>query len=456
MTAEEEGEEEAGFLDGVVTAIPRVEMVRVSGTICCAEYQLQVKRKRGDSWFVMRRYSDFLRLYEHLPSDLHAPIPPKSWRSISFLSMTPEFLEERRVALEVALRRLAISAVQSDVVVQADLRAFLGFPPCEGAGRLAGVDSHVARYLIRVPVDLELSLPARAMAPVPLLPNLRVAMWMLLSGAAHKASIAEDREQYAALVSVTDEADWCRRGGSAKDYSLAARALETIRSDVNRTNVSSSAERERMRRVLRAFALKEPRTAYCQQGMNSVALFLLRTAGGREDVAFWLLVSLATDVIRGHWEQLSHIATAGTGTVTIRMLLGERMPDLLEHLDRNLPPEVLLCDFMLSLGCRSLPPTTLWRCFDLIFSEGGDALIYIALAVLHLAEESLVVVQGAPATSEALANCTASMQDADRLIEIARSEMARGVDQSGFGTASVDGRPSPFDVSAPFSRHRPP
>ena len=52
--------------------------------------------------------------------------------------------------------------------------------------------------------------------------------------------------------------------------------------------------------------------------MNSVALFLLRTAGGREDVAFWLLVALATDVIRGHWEQLSHIATAGTGTVTIR------------------------------------------------------------------------------------------------------------------------------------------
>lgn len=90
------------------------------------------------------------------------------------------------MALEVALRRLAISAVQSDVVVQADLRAFLGFPPCGGAGRLAGVDSHVARYLIRVPVDLELSLPGRAMAPVPLLPNLRVAMWMLLSGAAHK------------------------------------------------------------------------------------------------------------------------------------------------------------------------------------------------------------------------------------------------------------------------------
>lgn len=52
--------------------------------------------------------------------------------------------------------------------------------------------------------------------------------------------------------------------------------------------------------------------------MNSVALFLLRTVGGREDVAFWLLDALATAVIRGHWEQLSHIATAGDGAVTIR------------------------------------------------------------------------------------------------------------------------------------------
>lgn len=67
-----------------------------------------------------------------------------------------------------------------------------------------------------------------------------------------------------ALVAVGDQAEWCRLGGSADDYSLAAVAFPTIQSDVNRTNVSSSVERERLRRVLRAFALKEPRTAYCQ------------------------------------------------------------------------------------------------------------------------------------------------------------------------------------------------
>lgn len=75
----------------------------------------------------------------------------------------------------------------------------------------------------------------------------------------------------------------------------------------------------------------------------------------------------------------------------VRLLLAERAPHLLEHLDRNLPPEVLLCDFMLSLGCRSLPPSTLWRCFDFLFLEGGDALLYITLAVLLLAEVCVCV-----------------------------------------------------------------
>lgn len=53
------------------------------------------------------------------------------------------------------------------------------------------------------------------------------------------------------------------------------------------------------------------------QGMNSVVLFLLRTAE-REDVTFWLLDALATAVIPGHWEKLFHISAPDTKTVTIR------------------------------------------------------------------------------------------------------------------------------------------
>lgn len=54
---------------------------------------LQVKRESADDgWFVIRRYSDFLEFYNNLPRSFAAitpPLPPKSWRSLSFLSMTP-------------------------------------------------------------------------------------------------------------------------------------------------------------------------------------------------------------------------------------------------------------------------------------------------------------------------------------------------------------------------------
>lgn len=76
--------------------------------------------------------------------------------------------------------------------------------------------------------------------------------------------MTEDREQYPALVSVGDEQEWCRQGGQAAAYRKAAAVFRTIDGDVNRTNVRDSDERERIRRVLRAFALKNPSTGYCQ------------------------------------------------------------------------------------------------------------------------------------------------------------------------------------------------
>lgn len=92
------------------------------------------------------------------------------------------------MALEVALRRLTINARRADAAVQADLRAFLGFPVCAGESWLAGLDAEIVRHLARVPWDLELTLPSRGLPLIPLLSNLRVTMWMLLSGAAHKVS----------------------------------------------------------------------------------------------------------------------------------------------------------------------------------------------------------------------------------------------------------------------------
>jgi Rab-GTPase-TBC domain len=89
------------------------------------------------------------------------------------------------------------------------------------------------------------------------------------------------------------------------------------------------------------------------QAMNFVALFLLRTARGREGPTFWLLLSLATDVAPQYWEGATSLARLRGDLAVLRGLVGARMPALLAHLDAiGLPLELLACDWVLSLFCR--------------------------------------------------------------------------------------------------------
>lgn len=72
-----------------------------------SSFLLQVERQTPcDKWSVWRRYSDFRDLYEKLPSSVAAitpPLPPKSWRSISILSMTPVSASRKSVLQSVLL-----------------------------------------------------------------------------------------------------------------------------------------------------------------------------------------------------------------------------------------------------------------------------------------------------------------------------------------------------------------
>lgn len=129
------------------------------------------------------------------------------------------------------------------------------------------------------------------------------------------------------------------------------------------------------------------------QAMNFVALFLLRTARGREGIAFWLLHALAADVAPQYWEGTTCMARLQGDLAVLRGLVRARMPLLLAHLDAiGLPLELLACDWVLSLFCRVLPPLTVLRVWDWLLLEGADVLIFVALAVLRFAEEDMLQV----------------------------------------------------------------
>ena len=84
-----------------------------------------------------------------------------------------------------------------------------------------------------------------------------------------------------------------------------------------------------------------------------MALFLLRTAEGREGLAFWLLDALATDILPGYWEQLSHISTADAGAVSIRC--GAQHSLLMPVFDR------LQCEPTLEWICAKSPSRRSFR-----------------------------------------------------------------------------------------------
>ena len=73
---------------------------------------------------------------------------------------------------------------------------------------------------------------------------------------------------------------------------------------------------------------------------------------------------------------------------------------------------------------KTTPPRISVRCLPTL---AGFLLLHTYVFV----QKKLLSVRGAPATSETLAKCASAMHDADLLIETARSEMEKGLDQSG-------------------------
>ncbi|CAM9836028.1 unnamed protein product [Chrysoparadoxa australica] len=418
-----------GELAGVGTSVPGVEVVRISGHMCCAEYKIHVRRAGGQEWSLFRRYSDFLDLYDQLPSAFTAgtvPLPPKSWRSLSHLTMTPEFLEDRRVGLEAALRRLLIEAAAAEGAgIEQVVRSFLGLPRPQKYG-LGQESVGLALLSTRLP-----RLILRGMNSLCLVKDLRVGVWMLLSGAAALANEARTRMLYSYVSACRDEKDWEALGGKASEWQAALPCFEAIDVDVNRTYVKSDEEREAVRQVLRSLALCRPAVGYCQ-AMNFVSLFLVRTTGGRCDLAYWIISAMALEVVPGYWESSACMYKVQRDLALLRGLAQERLPALLSHLDSiGLPLELLVCDWMLSLFCRLLPPLTVLRVWDWLFYEGSDIIIFVTLAVLRVAEQEMLQEEGMCASADRLNAISGALDDADELIMMAVAEKHAVLDRAG-------------------------
>ena len=152
-----------------------------------------------------------------------------------------------------------------------------------------------------------------------------------------------------------------------------------------------------LRRVLRAYALHNPRIGYCQS-LNFLAGLLLLFL--REEKAFWMLHIITTIYLPGTHE----LSLEGTNVDLwiLMVALKSTLPHIWAKVgaaggssddingSARLPP-ISLCttSWFMSLFIGTLPIETVLRVWDMLFYEGSRTLFRVALTIFKLGEQRI-------------------------------------------------------------------
>ncbi|MGH0160787.1 UNVERIFIED_CONTAM: hypothetical protein FKN15_072258 [Acipenser sinensis] len=140
-----------------------------------------------------------------------------------------------------------------------------------------------------------------------------------------------------------------------------------------------------LRRVLTAYAYRNPRIGYCQ-AMNILTSVLLLYA--KEEEAFWLLVAVCERMLPDYFNR--RIIGALVDQAVFEELIGARLPQLTDHMtDMTFFSSVSLSWF-LTLFISVLPIESAVNVVDCFFYDGIKAVLQLGLAVLDYNMERLL------------------------------------------------------------------
>lgn len=207
--------------------------------------------------------------------------------------------------------------------------------------------------------------------------HLRERAYMSLSGASEKQANA-GLGYYASLVKEAETLD--------------TDTFRQIELDIDRTfghsgtTICMEAGRDQLRRVLRAYSLRNPSVGYCQ-GLNFIVAFLMLVAD--EENVFWLLSAFCEDLYPGYYTPA--MADIQTDMLVLKQLIAEELPRLDEFTTEvGLPLELLGSQWLLCLFTTTFPSETVFRIFDCIFTEGALFVFPVIMAHLRRLEPVLL------------------------------------------------------------------
>ncbi|XP_062257999.1 TBC1 domain family member 8 [Platichthys flesus] len=197
--------------------------------------------------------------------------------------------------------------------------------------------------------------------------SLRGELWMTLSDAS--SELESHQGYYTGLVK--------------KSMGQSSLATEEIERDLHRSLPDHPAFQNptgiaALRRVLTAYAHRNPKIGYCQS-MNILASVLLLYA--KEEEAFWLLVAVCERMLPDYFNR--RVIGAQVDKSVFEELIRERLPELAEHVPDLSSLSSVSLSWFLTLFLSVLPFLSAVCVVDCFFFHGIKANFQLGLAVLE-------------------------------------------------------------------------
>uniref|UniRef100_A0A8C0DEM0 TBC1 domain family member 8 n=1 Tax=Balaenoptera musculus TaxID=9771 RepID=A0A8C0DEM0_BALMU len=139
-----------------------------------------------------------------------------------------------------------------------------------------------------------------------------------------------------------------------------------------------------LRRVLTAYAHRNPRIGYCQS-MNILTSLLLLYA--EEEEAFWLLVAVCERMLPDYFNH--RVIGAQVDQSVFEELIKEQLPELAEHMHDLSALASISLSWFLTLFLSIMPLESAVNVVDCFFYDGIKAIFQLGLAVLEANAEDL-------------------------------------------------------------------
>lgn len=195
---------------------------------------------------------------------------------------------------------------------------------------------------------------------------LRGELWLIFSDA--MTDFASNPDYYANLVE--------------ESMGKCCLATEEIERDLHRSLPEHPAFQSEtgiaaLRRVLTAYAYRNPKIGYCQS-MNILTSVLLLYA--KEEEAFWLLVAVCERMLPDYFNQ--RVIGAQVDQSVFEELIKERLSELTEHITDLSALASISLSWFLTLFLSIMPFESAVNIVDCFFYDGIKAIFQLGLAVL--------------------------------------------------------------------------